>query len=432
MTAAHACDEYGRWSRRQLLRGATLGAGALLLPSWMPRIVAAPAAAGAGTAAGSGAERDVLVYVFLRGGLDGLSFIPPYGDGDYYAARPVLGVPPPGASGGALDLDGFFGLLPAAAPLYAPFAEGRLAFVHAVGTNDHTRSHFDAFNKVELGIAGLPVGSAQEGWLARHLTLVPPLSDGPLRAAALRDVMPVTLVGAPRTLPIPDPAAFDFPGDPATAAARKAAIVAMYQGAPAPLGPAAIDTLDTIALLDGIAFHAAPQHGAVYPNTPFGNRLRACATIIRAGLPIEALMLDYLGFDHHSEQGPLDGDLALLSDDVARSIAAFDTDLGPLMDRVTLVAHAEFGRRVAENASLGADHGFGGVLLALGGHVNGGQVLATWPGLSPAALVDGDLAPTTDLRDILGEILVKRLAASPADLALIFPSHTVTFPGLVT
>ena len=427
MSTAHACEEYGRWSRRQLLRGATLGAGALLAPDWLPRIVAAP---GGAKALDSG--RDVLVYVFLRGGLDGLSFVPPYGDGDYYAARPVLGVPPPGASGGALDLDGFFGLLPAAAPLYPAYAAGRLAFVHAVGTNDHTRSHFDAFKKVELGIAGQPIGALPNGWLARHLDLVPPLADGPLRAAALRDVMPLTLVGAPRTLPIPDPAAFDFPGDPATAAARKAAIVSMYSGAPAPVGPAAIDTLDTIALLDGISFHAPPQHGAVYPDSPFGAKLRACATIIRAGVPVEALMLDYLGFDHHSEEGPLDGDLALLSDDVARAITAFDTDLGALMDQVTLVAHAEFGRRVGENASLGTDHGFGGVLLALGGHVVGGQVLADWPTLAPAALNDGDLAVTTDLRDVLGEILVKRLAASPADLAAIFPGHPVTFPGLVT
>ncbi|HZL98629.1 MAG TPA: DUF1501 domain-containing protein [Planctomycetota bacterium] len=426
-TRQAACEEYGRWSRRQLLRDATLGAGALLAgPSWLPRVVPAPAGAA------GGARRDVLVYVFLRGGLDGLSFVPPHGDGDYYAARPVLGVPPPGSIGGALDLDGFFGLLPAAAPLHALFAEGRLAFVHAVGTDDHTRSHFDAFNKVELGIAGLPIGSAQDGWLARHLGLVAPLADGPLRAAALRDVLPITLFGAPRTLPIPDPAAFEFPGDPATAAARQAAIVAMYQGLPAPLGPAAIDTLDTIALLGTVDFGAPPQNGAAYPATPFGAQLRACATIIRAGLPVEALMLDYLGFDHHSEQGPLDGDLALLSDDVARAIVAFDTDLGPLIDQVTLVAHSEFGRRVAQNASLGADHGFGGVLLALGGHVQGGQVLADWPGLAPAALVDGDLAVTTDLRDVLGEILVKRLAASPADLAAIFPAHTVTFPGLVS
>jgi uncharacterized protein (DUF1501 family) len=431
-TAGQGCAEYGGWSRRQFLRGAGLGAGAVLgAPLWFPRVLAAQGAGAPGDGA-QAAGRDVLVYVFLRGGIDALSFVPPYADGDYYVARPTLGVPPPGAPGGALDLDGFFGLLPAAAPLYPAFAQGRLAFVHAAGTTDHTRSHFEAFKKVEFGIPSLPSGTVHEGWLARHLQLVAPLADGPLRAAALREVLPLALVGAPRTLPISDPATFVFPGDPATATLRKAALASMYAAGPAPLGPAALDTLGSIELLEAVDFDAPPQHGAAYPNSPFGQQLRACATLIRERVPVEALMIDYLGFDHHSDQGPLDGDLALMSNDLARGLAAFDKDLGSLMDGVTLVAHSEFGRRVGQNASAGADHGHGGLLLALGGHVLGGQVHASWPGLSAGALDDGDLAVTTDLRDVLGEILVKRLGAAPADLPAIFPGHTTVHPGLVT
>ncbi|HTE05293.1 MAG TPA: twin-arginine translocation signal domain-containing protein, partial [Planctomycetota bacterium] len=277
------CSEYGDWSRRDFLKRTSLGAGAALAAqAWFPRVLAAQP----GAPSGPGSGRDVLIYIFLRGGLDGLSLLPPHGDGDYYALRPTLGVPPPGASGGALDLDGFFGLLPAAAPLLPAFAQGRLAFVHAAGTTDHTRSHFEAFKKVEFGIPSLPIGTVHDGWLARHLSLVPPLSDGPLRAAALREVLPLALTGAPRTLPIAVPAAFDFPGAADTAALRKAALASMYAAAPAPLGPAALDTLASIELLEDVDFAAPPQHGAAYPDTPFGASLRACAALVRQGVPV--------------------------------------------------------------------------------------------------------------------------------------------------
>jgi len=416
----HGCEEYRRLSRRQFLGRAALTAGVLGAAPWMPRVVRAQ---GAG-----GPPRDVLVYIFLRGGIDSLSVVVPYGDGELYVQRPTLAVGPPGP-GGALDLDGFFGLNPVAAPLLPAFAAGRLAFVHALGTNDHTRSHFDAFKKVEQGVPGQPLGIVHDGWLARHLQLVPPLASGPLRGAALRSTLPITLTGAPRTLPVSVPAEFIFPGAQATKAARKAAIAAMYGPGPAPIGPAAIDTLGSIELLGGIDFDAPPQHGASYPDTIFGRALQACATIVRADVGVEALQVDLDGFDHHNEEGPLDGDLALLLDELSHSLAAFDQDLGTLMDGVTLVAHSEFGRRVEENASLGADHGFAGMAFVLGGHVNGGQVHGTWPGLTPAAQVDGDLAVTTDLRDVLGEVLAKRLAAT--DLATIFPGHVVQFPGVV-
>ena len=419
------CAEYRGLSRRGFLGGALAGAGSLAIgPGWFPRLALAPPG-------GSGGH-DVLVYLFLRGGLDGLSFVPPYADDGYYAARPLLAVPPPGAVGGALDLDGFFGLLPAAAPLQPLFAEGRLAILNAVSIQDYIDSHFEAFKTLEFGASFMPPGSLTDGWLARHLQLSTPPVAGPLRAAALTDTVPLTLQGAPLALPVADPAGFTFPGDPATAAARKAALTSMYAGVPAPLGPSAQDTLGAIELLSAVDFAAPAQHGAVYPDTDLGHALKACATIVRERLPIEVLMIDVPGYDLHSAQGPLDGNLATLADDLARSLAAFDADLGMLdLQRVTLLAHSEFGRRVAENASAGTDHGRGGVLLALGGHVLGGKVHGKWPGTSPEQLEKGNLAVTTDVRTVLAEVLVKRCGALAENLELIFPGHLQPFPGLI-
>ncbi len=417
------CDEYLGWSRRRFLRNATLTAAASLAgPAWMPRV------AMAGGTPGSG--RDVLVYILLRGGIDGLSVVVPYGDGDLYAARPNLAIAAPGFVDGALDLDGFFGLNPVAAPLLAPYNAGRLAFVHAAGSPDPSRSHFDAFQKMELGIPGQALSAVNEGWMARHFMTTPAVSAAPVRCLSVQEVLPVGLTGAPRTLPIPDLSAYEFPGDPTSAPARRATLESMYDGLPAPLGTAAVNTLGTIDLLATIDFAGySPAGGATYPGTDLGVGLAQCAALIKADLGVEVLMLEMNGFDHHSNEGPLSGDLADLLDDLSRSLAAFDSDMGLGMDSVVVAAHSEFGRRVAENASLGTDHGHGGLMMLMGGSVLGGQVHGTWPGLADVNLDNGDLALTTDYRDVLGEILGKRL--DNVDLATVFPGHTVNFPGVI-
>lgn len=407
------------WSRREVLAGALAVGGSALAAGPLLRAAGGPAQHG----------QQVLVYLFLRGGLDGLSLCVPYGDAALYAARPTLAVPPPGALGGALDLDGFFGLNPAAAPLLAPFHAGDLAFVHAFGSPEPTRSHFLAFHKVEFGIPNQPLAAASEGFIARHLKALAAAPGVPLRCAVLDEVMPQSLAGGPKTLPVSDPTALGFPGAQATAAAREALLRALYDGVLPPLGAAAEDTLDTLDLLSKLSF-PPPENGAVYPDTPLGERLRHAAALIKVDVGVEAIMLDEDGYDHHSKQGPLDGELALMLDDLARGLAAFRLDLAGHWQRVTLVAHSEFGRRVAENASAGTDHGRGGIALVLGGHVAGGRVYGAWPSLAPAALDDGDLAVTTDYRDVLGEILAKRLGAT--DLGYVFPNHSVTFPGIVS
>jgi len=410
-------------SRRGLLGGSSALAAALL---------GSRAAAEHGLFVGRrGARRPVFVQLFLRGAMDGLTTVVPHGDGDYYAARPNLAVPRPGVPGGALDLDGFFGLAPAAAPLLTPYRNGHLAIVHAAGSPDPTRSHFDSFARVELGYPNLAPGTVSDGWLTRALAASAGSAAGPLRAVGAGDLLPLTLQGAPATLPIADLAGFRFPGRAATADARVAALAASYAGERAPVGPSALGTFAAIELLAGVDLAAhVPANGAVYPPTELGTRLRHVAALIQADLGVEAITLDFGGWDLHAGLGPLDGQMAALLAELTGALEAFYLDLLGHLDRYVLVCLSEFGRRVAENASLGLDHGHGNALLVLGGGIHGGRVLADWPGLAPAALDSGDLAITSDYRDVLGELLVERLGI--ADLSAIFPGHAYAPLGLTT
>ncbi len=425
MKNEHACPECSTrpgFSRREILGGSSVVAAATLLGR---RTAAAPAA----WLGGGGSDRDVLVQIFLRGAMDGLTTVVPHGDSGYYAARPSVAVPPPGTSGGALDLDGFFGLPPAAAPLLTPYSNGHLAFVHASGSTDPTRSHFDAISRMELGYPGLSPGSVDGGWLARYLQQMAGLASGNLRAISAGDVMPLSLAGAPDSLPIPDLASFLFPGKPSTAAQRAALLAQGFSVRPPPVGSAGLNTLASIELISSIDFAGStPANGAQYPATEFGTQLRHAATLIKADVGVEAITLDFGGWDLHAGLGPLDGTMAGLLDELTRGIEAFYLDSLAGIGGITLVCMSEFGRRVDENSSLGLDHGHGNAMIVLGGGIDGGRVLADWPGLAPAELDGGGLAVTIDYRDILGEILERRLGAT--DLAQIFPQHTFTTHGI--
>ena len=402
-----------------LLRSAALGCSAAASP-WLSPVALAAAP-----------WETRLVTIILRGGMDGLSMVVPHGDGDYYAARPDLAVPPPGQPSGALDLDGFFGLNPHAAPLLDAWNDGQLAIVHAAGSTDPTRSHFEAFTRMEFGIPELPLGSADQGWLARHLLHTAPAFEGaPLRAIAFDPNLPQTLAQAPATLPIPDFAQFQFPGAPATAAAREAVLRAAHAKTAPPVGPAALSTLDAIELFSGLdlAGHT-PAVGVVYPDTTFGEQLKQCAALFANGVAPEALMLSTASWDHHAATGPIDGVFAEMAAELAGGLAAFLADTTAFADRYTIVVKSEFGRRLAQNGSLGLDHGHGNAMFVLGAGVAGGKVHGTWPGLAPAQLDQGDLAITADFRDVLGEVLVERLGT--ADLGAVFPEHAYAPIGVL-
>src|SRR5262245_21976242 len=401
-------------SRRGLMGQALPIAAAIAGLQWLPKIA---------LGRGGPSDRDVLVVIFLRGGADGLTTLVPYGDPDLYVARPTLGIPPPGNPGGALDLDGFFGLHPSAAPLLQPYQAGQLAFVHATGSTDPTRSHFEAYQFMEFGIPNQPSTNAGNGWLARHLLGIDPMMSGSaLRGVSVTSVMPFTLTGAPETLAITDLDNFKFVGG-STAEQRRELLTRSYAGTIEPIRSAAHDTFDTFDLLEAIDFqNYLPANGASYPDTPFGTGLKNSSALLKAGVGVEAMMLELGGWDLHAnlllKQPPL-------LDELSRALQAFYLDNLGGLDKITLVVMSEFGRRVAENYSDGLDHGHGNCMMVMGGHVAGGQVFRQWPGLNPSNLDSGDLKITIDYRDILSEILVKRVAEQK--LPYVFPNYTPNF-----
>jgi uncharacterized protein (DUF1501 family) len=240
--------------------------------------------------------------------------------------------------------------------------------------------------------------------------------------------MPKTLNGAPATLPIEDLDLFTFPGQPSTAPARRQVLSDSYLATREPLKAAATSTFGTIDLLDQIDFsNYVPANGAVYPDTLLGRQLKSAAALIKAGVGVETVMAEIGGWDLHAQLLP---NMPILLDDLTRTLEAFYLDNLAGLDKLVVVVMSEFGRRVAENASAGLDHGHGNCMLVMGGHIAGGQVLTSWPGLAPGNLDSGlDLAITIDYRDILAEILNKRLEDN--DLSDVFPNFTPTFRGIV-
>lgn len=372
--------------------------------------------------------RDTLITIFLRGGMDALTAVVPYTDSQLYALRPTLAVRPPGQPNGALDLDGFFGLAPSAAPLLTPWNAGALAIVHAAGSTDPTRSHFDAMRFIESATPNMGTSNVGSGWIGRHLQTSAPVGSGALRGLALNKLVPRMCAGAPGVLPIDDPAGFVFPGAASTSAQRRAVIEALHANAPEPHAGAADSSFATIDLLASVPLSTyVPSNGAVYPNSKFGSALRSIAALLKAGIGLEVAHYDWNGWDHHAHMGPVTGTLALMLADLAQGLKAFYLDLHGDPHGYTLVVQSEFGRRVAQNGSGGTDHGHGGCMFVLGEHVNGGQVFGSWPTL--AQLDNGDLQVTTDYRDVLGEVLAVRLQST--SLAQVSPNHAPSFLGVV-
>lgn len=418
------CAEYGRLSRRGFLGAGLaslsalwLGPQRLGLPDWLPQIaLAAPHV---------GPRGDTLVCIFLRGGADGLNMVVPHGDESYYAYRPNLAIPRPDAAGSfkALDLDGFFGLHPSLAPLEPIYRAGDLAFIHAAGSPDETRSHFEAQAWMEQ--AG---GPAYTGWLARHLASLDTGNASALRAVSVDDMLPLSLAGAPQGIPLPALNAYQLPVPPQASGALEQMLQVIY-GQPADrLAAAGRQTLAALELMRQVT--AVAPGRVVYPTHPFSQALQVTARLIQAEVGLEVAFINLGGWDTHAAQGSAEGQMPRLMGILAAGLAAFYADMQPRMGQITVVAMSEFGRRVAENNSSGTDHGHGNSLWLLGGHINGGQVYARWPGLNQEQLVGpGDLAVTTDYRDILGEVLRRRLNNPLLDQ--VFPDYTVTEHGLV-
>ena len=413
--AQDGCKEYKALSRRHFLGLSAATLVTALGPAWLPRVVLADE---------DDSERDVLVSIFLRGGADSLSLCVPFAEADYYKLRPTLALPRPdsGSPFAVSDLDGFFGLSPALMALLEPYQAGDLLFVHACGSNDPTRSHFDAMYFMEVG-QPQPPASLATGWLGRHLqTTAPTLQDGLIRAVGINHSLQRTLIGGPRSVAAPEPAKYGLDGDPDSSAERLAAIEVMYAASEDPLRLNANNTIQTIELLQRIGFDSyQPAGGASYPEDEFGQALRATAALIKAQVGVEAIAIDLGGWDTHEMQEPQEGSMALVMRNLAEGLAAFYRDLeGDSVGNVITTTMSEFGRNAIENGSLGTDHGHGGLMMVLGKSVAGGRVLTRWPGLAPDQLYEGqDLKVTIDYRDVLTEIVTKRLR-NP-DFRNVFP-----------
>lgn len=369
-------------------------------------------------------ERDTLVTIFLRGGADGLNLVAPYMEDAYYRRRPSLAIPSPGKKSGSaplLDLDGFFGLHPSLTPLLEHFREGELGIVHAVGSNDHTRSHFEAMNTVERGLPDLRQGAAS-GWIARYLAKSEPVSNSPLRAVAFGSTMPDVLRGGNTAVSLNSLAEFGLhvPTGSSTAAyqAVLADLYAYGKDAISQAGRETLDVLSTLKRLD--PSHYQPSAGVQYPNSDLGKGLKDVAFLIKNEVGLEVACLDKGGWDTHVAQGSTSGWMASLADDLAQSIAAFLKDLGSLKRRTTVIVLTEFGRRAYENTGLGTDHGRASVMFVFGKGVGGGEVHAKWPGLEDHQLdEEEDLRVTTDYRTVLASVLERAMRFS--DAASLFP-----------
>jgi uncharacterized protein (DUF1501 family) len=373
-----------------------------------------------------------LIAIFQRGAVDGLNVVVPFGEGDYYQARPSIAIPRPGSGDNAvIDLDGFFGFNPRLQPLKRFWDAHELAIVHACGSPDATRSHFDAQDYMETGTPGMK--STADGWLNRYLQTRRVESATPFRAVALTGQVPRMLQGSSPALAMSQIGQFGIRAGQSTELAN-ASFEALYASAADRVlngtGREAFDAIKMLKTNDPLKYE--PEHGADYPRSPFGQALKQIAQLIKANVGIEVAFADVGGWDTHVNQGAGQGQLAGRLDDFSRSIAALVTDLGDRMADTVVLTMSEFGRAVGENGNRGTDHGHGNAMMVLGGGVRGGRVHGKWPGLSREHRFEGrDLAVTTDFRDVFGEIVVRHLGV--ADARPIFPGYDVQakrFPGL--
>jgi len=408
-----------KFSRRYFLKqGGVAMVGLSAMPAFLQRAVAATPMP----------NKKQFVVLFQRGAADGLNMVVPFGESNYYRMRPTIAIPQPkrGATDAAIELDGFFGLHPSLAPLEPLFHQNQLAIVHAAGSPDPTRSHFDAQDFMESGTPGLK--STEDGWLNRALEAAPEESASPFRAVAMGPNLPRTLQGGAPAIALPDLKQFKVMAQsPGTGAMVEGGFEAMYaQTVDKALQGTGTETFEAIDLLrkaDPAKYQ--PENGAQYPTSRLGQNLEQIGQLLKADIGLEVLFVDCGGWDNHVNEGGVQGQLSNLLRDLGQGLAAFHQDLGERMQKIVFVTMSEFGRTARENGNRGTDHGHANCMFIMGGDVSGGQVYGKWPGLNDHQLNEGrDLALTTDYRQVLGEVVSKAMGASNLDL--VFPDARIT------
>jgi uncharacterized protein (DUF1501 family) len=382
-------------TRRVFLRNSALAAvGTAALPAFLKR---------AAWGAEQSATNKRLVVIFQRGAADGLNIVVPHGEPAYYAMRPTINIP----QSAVIDLDGFFGLHPAMSPFSPLWKEGRLAIVHATGSPDPTRSHFDAQDFMESGTPG--VKATEDGWLNRALRKAVP-DNSSFRAVALGPALPRILTGSEPAIALNNINDFGVGGRNNNPVANS--FEAMYASSvDSVLHGTGTETFEAVKMLksaDPAKYTPAP--GVNYPKGRFGDSLKQLAQLVKANLGVQVAFADIGGWDHHVNEGNTQGQIANVLGDFSQSLSAFYTDLGDLMEETAVVTMSEFGRTARENGNRGTDHGHANVMLVMGGPVKGGKVYGRWPGLDQSQLYEGrDLALTTDFRQVLCELVAVHL-----------------------
>jgi len=396
-------------TRRAFLKGSSLAMfGVGVAPSWLARAAYA--------ADSPGKSKKVLVTIFQRGAADGLNVVVPFGESRYYDLRPTLAVPKPSsAENAAIDLNGFFGLHPSLAPLKPIYDAKSLAIVHATGSPDPTRSHFDAQDYMEAGTPGLK--ATRDGWLNRALAPQDPKTS-PLRALALGPTLPRMLRGKNAAVAVNNIADFQVRDT-----ASSDMFESMYShSVDTVLHGTGKETFEAVRMLKAIQKESyAPAGGAAYPAGRLGQSMRQIAQLIKANVGVEVAFADVGGWDTHVNEL---GQLSTRLTELGQAMAAFHKDLGDRMADVAVVTMSEFGRTAKENGNRGTDHGHANVMFVMGGDVNGGAILGEWPGLQQEQLYEArDLAVTTDFRDVLGELVSNHLGNR--QVGSVFPGYQV-------
>jgi len=375
------------------------------------------------TRGGRSTDSPIIIAIFQRGAVDGISMVVPFGDKSYYSYRPQIAIPEPGRNNQdvTIDLDGFFGLHPALAPFKPLYDSKNLAIVHAVGSPDSTRSHFDAQDYMESGTPGNK--GTGDGWLNRFMQVKPEQKSSAFRAVAMSPNLPRTLLGSAPAIAMTNINDFGVHAGQDKGIAQ--GFEQLYsEGHSDLLRGTGKETFEAVKMLrkaNPLQYRA--ENGANYPKSPFGQSLLQIAQLIKANIGLEAAFADIGGWDTHANQGSSRGQLANRLQDFSQGIAALYQDLGDRMQNVVILTMTEFGRTMRQNGSGGTDHGHASALFVAGGPVKGGKVYGKWPGLAQEQLYEGrDLALTTDFRLAFSEVAVRHMGAASA--SKIFPGFT--------
>lgn len=379
--------------------------------------------ASAQTAVKGYGKKKVLVTIFQRGAVDGLNMIVPFGESAYYDLRRSIAIPAAGKTDGAVNLDGHFGLHPAMISLEPFWKSKQLAIIHASGSPDNTRSHFDAQDYMESGTPGIK--STRDGWLNRAMQSTASKDASPFRAVAMTPQLPRAFYGKAPSIAMTNLADFAVKAGVYSTELKGGFEGIYHQNAKDSLGETGKETFEAVNYLKKAdPARYKPENLAAYPPSQLGRSLMQIAQLIKAGVGLEVAFAEAGGWDTHINQGGARGQLANLLRDFSNAIAAFTTDLGKRMDDVVLLTMSEFGRTARENGSRGTDHGHGNAMLVIGNSVKGGKVYGEWRGLKNDQLNEGrDLAVTTDFRDVFAEAAGKHLGVK--DMNALFPKYSV-------